>query len=106
MESSRLSPQSLPYDAVIPPDFANRREPGAPSEIPSLHLNTRDVRNSRSFTSSSAVSEATSCVTFYSALGTSTWKGKFDEEMSASQHEERQLSGYEEMRCRRSDSGY
>ncbi|KAH0556310.1 hypothetical protein GP486_005763 [Trichoglossum hirsutum] len=55
---------------------------------------------------SSAASETTSCMTFHSALGTTSWSGKPDEAGSTSLNEQAAMSGFEDLQIGRSDSGY
>ncbi|KAH0535922.1 hypothetical protein FGG08_007165 [Glutinoglossum americanum] len=106
MDPHKQPQPSLPFDDVIPPNFMRPREPGALQDISSLHLDTKDaLRSGRSYTMSSAVSETTSCMTFYSALGTVSWNGKQDE-AAPSFEEQRKMGGHEDLQLGRSDSGY
>ncbi|KAI9783799.1 MAG: protein transport protein bos1 [Geoglossum umbratile] len=105
MAGYQPSPQpSLPFDVVIPPDFAHPREPGAFQDPSSLRPDMTDAL--RSYTMSSAASETTSCMTFYSAQGTASRNGKPDEAQSPPFSEQREMGSPEDLRIERSDSGY
>jgi hypothetical protein len=100
------SQPTLPFDVAIPPNFTHPREPGALPD-PSSLLDVKDtLRTGRSYTMSSAASETTSCMTFYSAMGATPWNGKLDEAASPPFNEQRKICGYEDLQIGRSDSGY